>query len=301
MSFNQSEDTSGDELFNIQLEIALAESLVENSIYTSSAELAYFTDLNLVQSDDMIRPPSFTNNNRNNNDNNNSSITNQKSVSTGVRTSYRPVVALPQMLANNNNNKNNNNNMNIKAEPTINNNLSIPTRAYPNINNSKETSNVQRDNNISNNNPSLPKSPIKSTSSSGNSKSSLFSSFFSSTSRSPTVVCNKCKNSIIMGDYLTALGNTYHKECFTCDGCNRLIQSQFVNKGDPPMPYHAECAIELFNPKCTLCSNSIQNQYYKHPFFENEKYCMDVQHESRKDCFSCNHNSFIYLNIVIIL
>ena len=77
----------------------------------------------------------------------------------------------------------------------------------------------------------------------------------------------------------------YHKECFNCAGCNQLIEGNFTDHGEPPLPYHPDCGKELFGPRCCLCTHVLGGQFYRHPFFENEQYCLS--HETRTACFAC--------------
>jgi hypothetical protein len=98
--------------------------------------------------------------------------------------------------------------------------------------------------------------------------------------------CANCNNPIAFGTYITAMGKVYHSECFKCDGCNVVIsQTQFKVHGDNP--YHSECYNELFSPRCVLCTNVMSGQYKRHPFFENEIYCVNHEDNTRQ-CFSCN-------------
>eukprot|EP01038_Epipyxis_sp_PR26KG_P004120 gene4120-5874_t len=98
------------------------------------------------------------------------------------------------------------------------------------------------------------------------------------------LICNGCKTtcSIFQG-YINVMEKVYHKSCFKCQGCFEMIDGSFVEHDN--MPYHFECKTELFNPKCSVCSNSISGSYYCHPFIESEKYC--ITHENRNSCFSC--------------
>jgi hypothetical protein len=60
-----------------------------------------------------------------------------------------------------------------------------------------------------------------------------------------------------------------------------------MTHGQPPQPYHKKCYRELYSPQCSVCSQSINGRYIKHPFFENEFHC--VSHEATQaSCFSCN-------------
>jgi hypothetical protein len=85
------------------------------------------------------------------------------------------------------------------------------------------------------------------------------------------------------------LSRRYHASCFCCEGCQQPISTNETVSvhGEPPQPYHPQCARDLFNPRCSLCAKSVSGQYYRHPFFEEELYCKDAAHDRRRKCFSC--------------
>ena len=97
--------------------------------------------------------------------------------------------------------------------------------------------------------------------------------------------CAGCRR-LILGTYLNADGSRYHPECFTCAGCNGQLLGSHFPKGNPPLPYHKECAEELFNPRCCLCDAVLKGQYLRHSFFEEEVYC--VTHVGSRQCFACS-------------
>lgn len=98
-------------------------------------------------------------------------------------------------------------------------------------------------------------------------------------------VCAGC-NGGIFGDALTAMNTQFHPGCFKCAACQSPFSGQFFPKGDPPLPYHKECAEQLFNPRCCLCSDILRGRYMTHAFFKEETYC--VEHNDVRGCFSCN-------------
>ena len=97
--------------------------------------------------------------------------------------------------------------------------------------------------------------------------------------------CAGCRK-VILGTYLNADGSRYHPECFTCAGCNGQLLGSHFPKGNPPLPYHKECAEELFNPRCCVCDAILRGQYLRHSFFEEEVYC--VTHVGSRQCFACS-------------
>ena len=99
-------------------------------------------------------------------------------------------------------------------------------------------------------------------------------------------ICGTCRNPI-RGQYLQHSSSPYpyHPDCFRCGGCDLPISGNFKDFGDPPQAYHAECYKELYHPRCCLCTHTLEGQFYKHPFFESEMYCMS--HDSLPSCFAC--------------
>ena len=102
----------------------------------------------------------------------------------------------------------------------------------------------------------------------------------------PGEYCPNCGKICDFGRFITALGSKYHEQCFVCVACNQPINGTFAPRGEPPLPYHTECAMKLFTPICCVCSNNVTEQYLKHPFFEEEVYC--CTHVAQPFCFACN-------------
>jgi len=89
--------------------------------------------------------------------------------------------------------------------------------------------------------------------------------------------------------FLTAGGRQYHPGCFRCAACQQPLGSSqvFTQHGEPPLPYHPHCAEQLFSSRCSLCSQVLKGQCFRHPFFEDEVYCKETSHENRRTCCSC--------------
>ena len=67
--------------------------------------------------------------------------------------------------------------------------------------------------------------------------------------------CRTC-NKMIMGQVVTAMGNTYHPEHFICNHCEKELGTEtFFERDDNP--YCEECCHFLFSPKCAYCSGPI--------------------------------------------
>jgi hypothetical protein len=98
--------------------------------------------------------------------------------------------------------------------------------------------------------------------------------------------CKTCLRQCTVGAFKkTTDGDIYHPDCFRCFGCNSVIDGPYTKRGEPPEPYHSHCAIELFNPRCSLCDIALDGRHYKHPFFEKEIYCLG--HGNQRSCFTC--------------
>ncbi|GHO87353.1 protein DA1 [Dictyobacter formicarum] len=72
-------------------------------------------------------------------------------------------------------------------------------------------------------------------------------------------VCKSCGQPI-WGNYLRALGATWHPEHFICAGCGQIIQgSSFqVHQG---FPYHIECYNRQIAPRCVYCNKPLVGEF----------------------------------------
>lgn len=116
----------------------------------------------------------------------------------------------------------------------------------------------------------------------------------------PQKTCPRCLTACGTGQHVVYNESTYHPHCFTCAGCSRPIAGPFSLHSPPSgtgstdslllpdgtAPYHADCARELFNPRCRLCADVLSGQYLRHPFFPDELYCL--KHKEAAACFSCS-------------
>lgn len=89
------------------------------------------------------------------------------------------------------------------------------------------------------------------------------------------------------GEYITSGSQSFHRNCFRCTACHELIN--YKVRYEENLPYHPECAKELFNPHCCLCCRAMEGVYSKHPFFSDEVYCFEHSKAEPplKTCFSC--------------
>jgi len=73
-------------------------------------------------------------------------------------------------------------------------------------------------------------------------------------------ICAYCKQPILEGSYITALGKMWHPEHFLCAACSLPIyENNFsVHEGKP---YHPACYVERFVPKCAYCGKPLVGEY----------------------------------------
>lgn len=72
-------------------------------------------------------------------------------------------------------------------------------------------------------------------------------------------LCHYC-GQLIWGEYITAMGATWHREHFLCAGCNRpLHEQQFqIAQGKP---YHPACYVATQAPRCAYCGQPMAGSY----------------------------------------
>lgn len=74
-----------------------------------------------------------------------------------------------------------------------------------------------------------------------------------------TDLCKGCGQPI-RGNYLTALGKTWHPEHFICGACRRPItDSRFLQHQESA--YHTGCVQSRIVPRCALCSKSLTDEH----------------------------------------
>jgi len=72
--------------------------------------------------------------------------------------------------------------------------------------------------------------------------------------------CFGCSGEVESGG-CTAVGKTYHKECFKCSNCKTVLQAKFFTEGDKPMCEY--CYKELTCPLCCLCGKLVDGDGVK--------------------------------------
>jgi len=77
--------------------------------------------------------------------------------------------------------------------------------------------------------------------------------------RSSPPICKQCRQPI-WGEYITALGASWHPDHFLCAGCGKPIGSEqyYVHQ---EAPYHAECYQNQVAPRCAYCGKPLLDRY----------------------------------------
>ncbi|XP_063975116.1 PDZ and LIM domain protein Zasp isoform X2 [Diachasmimorpha longicaudata] len=88
--------------------------------------------------------------------------------------------------------------------------------------------------------------------------------------------CNKCNNKI-KGDCLTAIGKSYHPECFNCTYCGKLFGNSpfFLEEG---LPYCEADWNELFTTKCYACGFPVE---------AGDRWVEALNNNYHSQCFNC--------------
>lgn len=73
--------------------------------------------------------------------------------------------------------------------------------------------------------------------------------------------CGKCKETI-KGQYISALGQSWHPHCFVCTDCNKPFEGQQFHKHNN-MPYCAKHYNEKFAEICDKCGETIMEQVFE--------------------------------------
>ncbi|KAF9735911.1 hypothetical protein PMIN06_012820 [Paraphaeosphaeria minitans] len=70
--------------------------------------------------------------------------------------------------------------------------------------------------------------------------------------RGRSKVCGKCGEGLT-GQFVRALGDTYHLECFTCHDCGKIVASKFFPVPDKPPGQYPLCETDYFKRLDLLC------------------------------------------------
>ena len=71
-------------------------------------------------------------------------------------------------------------------------------------------------------------------------------------SRGRSKVCGKCGEPLT-GQFVRALGDTYHLECFTCHDCGKIVASKFFPVPEQPPGQYPLCETDYFRRLDLLC------------------------------------------------
>ncbi|WPG97747.1 Rho-type GTPase-activating protein 1 [Acrodontium crateriforme] len=75
--------------------------------------------------------------------------------------------------------------------------------------------------------------------------------------------CGKCQLQLT-GQFVRALGDTYHLECFTCHDCSKIVASKFFPLPDQPPNQYPLCETDYFRRLdllCFACGGALRGSY----------------------------------------
>ncbi|KAK5117613.1 hypothetical protein LTR62_005036 [Meristemomyces frigidus] len=78
-----------------------------------------------------------------------------------------------------------------------------------------------------------------------------------------TRLCGKCGQHL-NGQFVRALGDTYHLECFTCHDCDKIVASKFFPVPDNPPNQYPLCETDYFRRLqllCYTCNTALRGSY----------------------------------------
>ena len=80
----------------------------------------------------------------------------------------------------------------------------------------------------------------------------------------PETICKVCQQPVF-GEYIQALGSTWHPDHFLCAACSQPIRErQFVEYQG--QAYHLPCYRLAFAPRCAICGTLIDDEAYQDEF-----------------------------------
>ncbi|KAF2199394.1 rho-type GTPase-activating protein-like protein [Delitschia confertaspora ATCC 74209] len=81
--------------------------------------------------------------------------------------------------------------------------------------------------------------------------------------RSRSKICGKCGEPLT-GQFVRALGDTYHLECFTCHDCGKIVASKFFPVPEKPPNQYPLCETDYFRRLdllCHECGQALRGSY----------------------------------------
>ena len=97
-------------------------------------------------------------------------------------------------------------------------------------------------------------------------------------------VCKHCGKPV-WGEYITAMGETWHPAHFLCAGCGRPIEKREKFQIFQEKPYHVACYLEYEAPRCIYCHKPLIGRYLVDGW--GNKYCEEHQ-KQYPHCSFCN-------------
>lgn len=76
-------------------------------------------------------------------------------------------------------------------------------------------------------------------------------------------ICGKCHQPLL-GQFVRALGDTYHLECFTCSDCGKIVASKFFPVPEQPPDQYPLCETDYFRRLdllCFSCGGALRGSY----------------------------------------
>ncbi|KAF2754120.1 rho GTPase activator [Pseudovirgaria hyperparasitica] len=76
-------------------------------------------------------------------------------------------------------------------------------------------------------------------------------------------ICGKCSQNLT-GQFVRALGDTYHLECFTCHDCDKIVASKFFPVPDSGPNQYPLCEVDYFKRLdllCYACGGALRGSY----------------------------------------
>lgn len=118
--------------------------------------------------------------------------------------------------------------------------------------------------------------------------------------------CTGCGKSVMSlgalfsgrSNYITALGRSYHPECFRCRWCEHVITPeggggvQFCMGPADGAPYHPACHRQAFHPRCCVCAEFVPTQpggrivWTSVPFWD-DRFCPAHADDGTPRCTAC--------------
>lgn len=94
--------------------------------------------------------------------------------------------------------------------------------------------------------------------------------------------CRGCKKPLKDSRFVEFGGRAFHQKCLKCPGCRKPIDGQYVEYDE--MPWHPVCYRKQFSKLCSVCRGPLTKHHYLD--FWGNAYC--DTHDSYSHCSSCS-------------